>query len=162
MKPWRPYWKHLENIKDLLLADAGVTPFKSLTDTPDWIGGLPFTELVSCDHIFRAMIDNLDHEEEGECMPLQFFSGNSIRWQMILRVECALTFCKGHLWKRKEYDWFQTGEQIYSWLLIGLWYEDAIFWASRTFGSESPKSQLANDVRTRLWQGANSKIIGSN
>jgi hypothetical protein len=107
------------------------------------------------------MIENLKNELGR--IPHQIFAGTAIRWQMILRVECGLSFCRGRLLKRKDFDWDQPREAVYRWLLIDLWYRDAMFWASRSFGGGPQKKTLiANDIRSHLWQLTQPNMISSN
>lgn len=161
MKPWRPYWKHLDEIKGALLKDAGPTPFGVFSDSSSWIGKLPFTELTYCDEIIHGMIRNLKYGL-GRIQD-QSFGSEATLWQMILRVECGLSFVRGDLWKRKDFDWSQPQEAVYKWLLIELWYCDAMRWASHTFGSNAlVKARLAQDIRSDLWQISKPKIFDAN
>lgn len=159
MKPWRPYWKHLEEIRDFLLEDVGPRPFRRFSSVSSWIGRLPFTQLVGCDLIFRVMIDGLKY---GRRLPHQVFEGDDIRWQMIMRVTCGLSFCQGEFGKRKVFDWTQPPEAIYKWLLIELWYLEAMRWAHVSFGSDVSKEQFAHHIQDDLFRRARPGRIESN
>ena len=157
MKPRRPYLKNLERIEALLLRDAGPTPFGTYEKCSEWISRLCFLELTECDGVFRLLA------EKPRSEPFSIFSGESIRWQMILRIECAITFCRGRLWKRAEFDWSKPESAVYAWLLIELWYRDAMYWASRVFEARSLEQvRISQNAHAKLWQGARPRRVEHN
>jgi len=132
MKPWRPYWNRLNRIMDALVVEAGPPPFRFPDESGDWIKMLPYYQLSLCDTDFRVWIE---HDlGRAEVVPRQLFEGAEMRWQMILRVDCAIAFCRGTCWQRKDYDWNQPEEVVYRWLLIDLWHRDALYWAGKQYG----------------------------
>jgi hypothetical protein len=133
MKPWRPYWKALERLMDELLRTAEPPPFSHTDKIGEWIENLKFTELSLCDDECRQLSDDLPDGPIEEYHSV--FSGTDIHWQMILRCECALDFCRGRVEKRGEFDWSQESKVIYRWLLVEFWRRSAPYWASKLFGS---------------------------
>ena len=152
MKPWRPYWKNLEKIENTLLEKANPTPFGNFVYAFEWIGKLPYTELVMCDDFVEAII-------EGITLRNEFSDHNGLdpdmEWQLILRIDMGLSFCKGRHFKRKEFDWNQSPLKVYNWLLKGIWYRDAMYWASREFGSDAlEKSRIEQNINSLFWQNS--------
>jgi hypothetical protein len=133
MKPWRPYWKKLEFLQQELMNDAKPSPFSSLNEIDEWIQSLKFADLACADDNCDELIELL-HNEHTEHIKYHLPNGD-LRWQLILRCECAIDFCSGHLYDRKAFDWNQTQKMIYRWLLIDLWRREAAYWACKKFGS---------------------------
>jgi hypothetical protein len=133
MKPWRPYWKQLERMIDGLATITHPAPFRTLSAAGEWIGQLTFRELQLADDLIRSWA--LMPETIRDPVPHGATAEAVLYWQMVLRADCGMTFCRGELWKRSEFDWTQPPEKVFHWLLIELWRRDAPFWASRQFGS---------------------------
>lgn len=133
MKPWRPFWKKIEFAQEELMHEAEPSPFSSLNQIEEWIQNLKFAELAcgdsDADHLAELILN-----EKTDHFKYHLPTGES-RWQLILRCECAINFCSGHLYNRKAFDWNQSPKIIYRWLLIELWRRDAVYWACKNFGS---------------------------
>lgn len=161
MKPWRPYWKQFERVLDELVKGVAPTPFGEFINACQWISKLPFDEVSHCDFILRHWIEDLDNKPDS--LPFLMFDTPSLRWQLILRLECGLTFCRGDVGNRKEYNWDQNPALVYRWLLIDYWHLEAIYWAKRTYGSsDSRRSKIESDLRSALWKLARPKRIEDN
>ena len=125
------------------MAKAGPPPFKKFCRAGEWIERLSYLELIRGDDLVRAWIR---HPEAMRIGPCATDDTNEIRWQLVLRFDCALTFCRGRFFDRHDFDWSLPSETVYRKLLIELWRSEALFWASRQFGSDED----ARAVRAEL------------
>lgn len=143
MKPWRLYWRGLDCLMAALLRNAAPPPF-SIEKIGEWIENLKFAELSFCDSDCDDLSEDLAN---NTLVPEKFahsYWGTNNHWQLILRCECALDFCRGRVEKRKEFNWQQEPKTIYRWLLVEFWRRDALHWAS--------KIHNPNKIRTLLRQ----------
>jgi hypothetical protein len=129
VRPWKIYVKILEGALDEMRKHVGPAPFTEQT-IATWMADLKFIPLASCDGDCKLAAEYLPQGLEHLMLRL----GNA-NWQMILRFQCALDFCRGRVLKRKEFDWSQEPEKIYHWLLVMLWHENAFHWAAVMFGA---------------------------
>lgn len=111
MKPWRPYWKQLDFLTEMLLRKVGRPPFQYPRGTYDWITKLTFYDLFAADSSCRFLSTSLPSKTFEYYGPS--FEGSNHLWQIILRCECAIDFCRGIVEKRADYDWSQkTGRNL--------------------------------------------------
>ena len=111
-----------------------------MSDVHEWIGSLTFVELYcgDCDAFDIA----LTYHRYPKMGFHSTFGDNKHFTQLALRFECGLDFCKGRVGKRKEFDWTQGVENIYRFLLIDYWRNNALYWSHRNFPEpiKKPKS----------------------
>jgi len=141
VKPWRPYWKGLDLLMGELLRSAEPPPF-SIEKVGQWIENLKFDELSFCDSDCDGFIEDLANGSiNSELVRCSSF-GVRNHWQLILRCECALDFCRGRVEKRNKFNWQQDPIIIYRWLLIEFWRRDALHWASKIHSSNEIRKVL--------------------
>jgi hypothetical protein len=135
MKPWRPYWKTLERCIDVLLENVSDPPWGEVEKINTWISGLNYDALCFCDMEITLFVHA--HDTRTEHLPKNsLMGGGLIDWQMVLRMMCALSFCKGEILKRKEFDWSQPPEAVWKYLLVELWRANGRHWAIRRMGHD--------------------------
>ena len=150
MKPWHPYRKALNTLRNELLNDAGPAPF-SLKTLNQWMSNLRFPDVANTDfHCFGIARDLADEIP----LPSMKRHHNNTRWQLILRCQCALDFCRGLVEKRKDFDWDQNSEAVFKYLLFELWHQSAFHWCHVMYGSSqrsaSPRSRLPREFWLRV------------
>lgn len=148
VKPWRPYWKRLELLSVVLVRNIDTPPFDYWSGAYDWIAQRRFADIGDCD----VVCNNLAQFDlpSGELMEFyQVIEGKAHRWELVLRCECAIDFCRGIILYRKIFDWAQPPAQIYKWLLVDLWRGNALHWAYKTYRNNPHREELA-----RKFQGA--------
>jgi hypothetical protein len=142
VKPWRQYWKELEWVRQELSREVIDSPFKHDNEICDWILNLRYVDLRACDSTCKSVIGQIIRQHRNDKI---FLAIEGVRWQLIVRCEFALDFCRGRVLKRSEFDWSKNSEAIYKFLLIELWYQDAVYWANRRFG-QSETNKLRREV----------------
>ncbi|HEY1122252.1 MAG TPA: hypothetical protein VGE67_11660 [Haloferula sp.] len=135
MKPWRPYWKTLDRGLDILLKNLATPPWEETWKVGTWISRLNFDELSNCDMEILYFINAL--ETRTEFLPQgSVIGGHECDWQMVLRLMCARSFCRGDILKRKEFDWSEQTPAVWKQLLVDLWRENGRYWAARWLGTD--------------------------
>lgn len=137
MKPWTLYGNALASAAEILRQDAGPAPFKRLGEVMEWIARLPFLTVIStdleCERLSRALAEGRPEKFR------QKLGENDLRWELILRCECAEGFCGGLLGGRRDFDWTQDAEQGFRHLLVEYWRPNALRWARKL----SPEASAA-------------------
>jgi hypothetical protein len=64
-------------------------------------------------------------------------------WQIIIRCNCAISFCAGRVGKRNDFNWNQETKTVYRYLLIDFFRSEALYWAHKMYGSRTADSQLS-------------------
>jgi hypothetical protein len=123
-----------------LLSDSQTSPFSKLNEISQWIQNLKFAELSVCDD---DCIELLDWLIDGNSSSREYlFGGKKTNWQLILRCQCALDFCKGYVEDRKNFNWQQDPKTIYRWLLIDYWRSGAVHWAFKMYGDPKTEARI--------------------
>jgi hypothetical protein len=159
MKPWRPYWKRLDGMIDELLKGAGPAPFRESRNVTKWIRALKFSDLSLCDDDIRVWL--MHPAEYAGAAPNPLFEGIQFRWQLILRAECGIAFCRGTILDRRKFNWDQDPTKVYEWLLIEVWRREALYWANRQF-SDGNGFAHRNALRSDLLKLAPAQHPSSN
>jgi len=142
MKPWRPYWKGLEQAIEVLTRNAEPAPFADKRHIPSWIQDRRFAELAAGNQEGIRLANHLaDGTLSKPYYPL--FSGTDFTWQLILRCACAVDFCSGRVENRTIFDWSRQPAHVYRDLLIDFWWSSALHWSSKIF---------APDVTAARWE----------
>lgn len=131
-KPWTPYAKSLEAACNVLAEGLAPAPFGTMTKAGAWIGARTFIEIISTDFEARALIDKLLQGTPERFR--QVLGGDGIRWELMLRCQCANAICMGRVENRREFDWTKPPEEVYRLLLIEYWRTTALRWAKKEFG----------------------------
>ena len=144
MKPWRPYWKALDCVKSELSRHVEPPPFSDLRQMEICVQNLNFCDLAMCDSDCVELLDVLTSKNiaSHSFFEIRKAIGEKTNWQLILRFECALDFCRGNVGTRKDFNWNQTEKAIYRWLLIDLWRENALHWLCKVYGSPMVKDRM--------------------
>ena len=150
MKPWRPYGKGLDLLMSEFLASPEPPQFAGVHKIHEWISGLKFPELMithdKCYQLAEALSSGAFPGYHPTCI------NAGIRWQLILRCECALDFCRGRVGKRAAFNWDQDREAVYRGLLIEYWHRNALHWSAKLFGSSTVQAATTQArLQTQFW-----------
>lgn len=130
-RPWKPYRKALEHALVLLAKELPPPPFESNICIGDWVASLTFTQLVAGDRECESLVPCICRGDVSSFRCL--CSDDEIQWQLVLRLECALSFCRGNVEDRSTFDWQQPKDAVCRWLLIDFWRTTALHWAWKTY-----------------------------
>lgn len=137
MKPWTQYAHAFAAASQMLRQQVGPAPFGRLEDAMEWIAQLPFLTIISTDLECKHL--SLDLSLGRGDQYRQRFGDEVIRWELILRCECALAFCQGKPGSRRDFDWQQDKNSAFRHLLIEFWRPNALKWARKV----SPEMTVA-------------------